>query len=113
MTVLQIMHCLLDVGVAVLLMSLAWESTKSASFRDSPQRQWAAIRRIAYAVMAVSFFARGMIVIDLRWRGPWLDLLSGLGISLPVLFFLIVRHLGLVDQDHWVGWRHRRPPSMS
>jgi hypothetical protein len=103
MSVLQIVHCLFDVLVTFVLMGLAWETTNDHSFFGTPQQKWAAMRRLAYAMMGLGFFARAMMIAEPRMNLQVTDLLSAAFIALPILFFLAVRALGLVSQDSWVG----------
>lgn len=104
----ELAHALLDVCVAFILVSFAWETTQHASFRANAQLRWSAIRRVSYAIMGVSFFARGMAVVEPAWQTQVVDLLSGLGITLPMIFFLWLRNMGVVDQDRWIGFRRRQ-----
>lgn len=103
MTVLQVIHCSFDVLVTFVLIGLAWETTDDWSFFGTRQQKWAAYRRIAYSLMGVGFFARAMMIAEPRMDVQIADLLSAACIAGPIVFFLAVRALGLVSQDHWMG----------
>ena len=111
MSVWQIIHCGFDLLAAFIVIGLALETTPGAALRPNhPQRQWAMMRRLAYGMMSICLFARAMMILDPRMATQEWEALTGVGIVLPVLFFLVMRASGAVKQDEYVGfhWRNRR-----
>lgn len=106
----------LDVIGAFSIFALMIETTKHASwrafFRGDRQSGWAFVRRLIYAFVSVSLFAKAVFIAWPQAGTPGLEALSSLAILFAIVFFPAMRALRLVDQDQWIGlsrgaWRRR------
>jgi hypothetical protein len=76
--------------------------------KNQEQGMWAIMRRGVYAVVAVAQFSIGVLSLKDTPPLPPLFATAIMVLLLAIAFFPMVRWLGLIDQDRWVGWRARR-----
>lgn len=91
---------------AIMIGGFMLEITPAASISRSPrdaQAMWGMLRRLLYISITVGMAGRAFWVAE-GWINPtWADVSFWCMVVIPIGLFVMIRYLGLVDQDRWVG----------
>lgn len=109
---LNLIVAMLDLAATFTIVCLMLETTKRASvagfLRGDSQSIWAMVRRAIYTVVAITLFAKTVFTLDGKIVMLPLDSVIWIIVVSSMIFFPALRALGIIDQDHWVGWRRDR-----
>lgn len=96
------------VGIAVLMLVTTPLASIERAIHGDRQSAWALMRRFLYVSVAGGLFGMG-VWVGARWFTPPLAVtVFWLMVAVPIGVFLLLRGIGVVDQDRWIGfWRVR------
>ncbi len=105
--------CLLDAAAALTIVALMLETTPKFSIdgvrHGDSQSKWAMVRRLVYSLVAMALVAKAVFIFDGRIIVQPIDAVIWLVLVFAIIFFPVCRACGWIDQDHWLGFRHRKP----
>jgi hypothetical protein len=98
--------CFFDLVAAFTIFALMVHTTGRASWNGDPVGRWALVRRQVYMLVVFALFARAVFRAEPNLAAPWMEAATSIVIVCALVFFLLTRASGLVDQDRWKGF-HR------
>lgn len=108
---LDLLVCLISIAAAFSIFALMIETTPRGSpkafFTGDRDGIWAMIRRFVYLLVIFGLFGQAMFILDGKIEMNIFSTIPFFALAFPWLFFMLLRWLGVVSQDRWLGFRNR------